>query len=138
MKKINRYAIIYLIGGLYYAFIEILWRGYSHWTMILTGGLCVLCLYVINEKCSGMKFFVRCFLGCIIITAAEFIVGAVVNKMLLWNVWDYSDKSYNIMGQISLNSSLLWFALCIPAFAACTVAEAIFNDTRDHDYGKSS
>ena len=31
---------IFLIGGALYNLIEILWRGYTHWSMFIVGGLC--------------------------------------------------------------------------------------------------
>ncbi len=49
-----------------------------------------------------------------IITTLEFIVGYIVNIILKWNVWDYSNMPFNIMGQICLGFSTLWFALGIP------------------------
>ncbi len=126
MKKYKKYAIITIVGGLYYFLLEVLWRGYSHWTMIMTGGACVLFLYLINDKLSSVPFLARCALGSLIITAAELAVGLVVNVWLGWDVWDYSDKSFNIMGQICLNSSLIWFLLCIPGFAASRIVKEIF------------
>ena len=30
------------------------------------------------------------------------------------NVWDYSDRKFNLMGQICPLYSALWFLLCIP------------------------
>ena len=37
--------VVFLIGGVTYAMIEIMWRGNTHWTMVLLGGLCFLTLY---------------------------------------------------------------------------------------------
>lgn len=50
-------------------------------------------------------------IGAIIITALEFIVGVIVNLILKWNIWDYSMLPFNILGQISLPFSLIWFLL---------------------------
>ena len=32
--------------------LEILWRGYTHWTMGVLGGICFVCLGLINEILS--------------------------------------------------------------------------------------
>ena len=34
-----QYVLIYAAGGLLYGLIEILWRGWTHWSMVLCGGL---------------------------------------------------------------------------------------------------
>ena len=39
-----QYVLIYAAGGLLYGLIEILWRGWTHWSMVLCGGLCFLSL----------------------------------------------------------------------------------------------
>lgn len=41
--------ILFGIGGFLYYAIEILWRGYSHWTMFILGGLCFILVGFINE-----------------------------------------------------------------------------------------
>ncbi|HCM14273.1 MAG TPA: hypothetical protein DHW85_13950 [Lachnospiraceae bacterium] len=50
-----------------------------------------------------------------IITAVEFLVGLVVNVWLKLNVWDYSNLPYNIMGQVCLIYTNVWFFLSLPA-----------------------
>ncbi len=136
MKKYKKYAIITLIGGIYYFLLEVLWRGYSHWTMIITGGLCALLVYVINDYFNKVPLFIRCFFGSLIITAAEFVVGIAVNIWLDWNVWDYSDKLFNLMGQICLNSSAIWFLLCIPGFVASSMIRDIFSIKGEEKVGE--
>ena len=110
--RVIKYIVLFLIGGAAYFGIEILWRGYSHWTMFLLGGLCFVIVGGLNnwlpwemdiEKQSGI--------GAIIITVLEFIVGVIVNLVLKWNVWDYSLLPFNILGQISLPFTLIWIVL---------------------------
>lgn len=83
-------------------------------------------LYIINDRLSNISFALRCVLGCLIITLAELAVGIAVNIWLGWDVWDYSDKRFNILGQICLNSSVIWFLLCVPGFAASKIVKEIF------------
>lgn len=82
--------------------------------MAVTGGVCVLCIHIINLKFNIKNFFKKCLIGCIIITVIEFFVGCIVNLTLKLNVWDYSKVDFNILGQICLLYSAYWFLLCIP------------------------
>jgi uncharacterized membrane protein len=105
-------TILFLIGGAAYFLIEILWRGYSHWTMFLLGGLCFLIIGAINNFLPWeMCFEAQSIIGATIITIFEFIVGVIVNIILKWNVWNYSTVPFNIMGQICLPFSLIWIVL---------------------------
>ena len=126
MKRFKEYAIILTVGGIYYFLLEILWRGYSHWVMMMVGGASALLLYVINEKLRAVPFVLKCFLGAGIITVAELLSGIVVNLWLGWDVWDYSELRYNLLGQISIKTSLLWLLLCVPAFALSDIVKQIF------------
>ena len=119
MRKTAEWSVIFLIGGAAYSMIEILWRGYTHWSMTLTGGICFLILYALHIYGGRMPLLLRCALGALAITAAEFAAGCVVNLWLGWDVWDYSDVPMNILGQICPVYSLLWFALCLAAVPVC-------------------
>ena len=98
---------------------EILFRGYTHWTMTLTGGTCLAVLYLWNELLPDGAHATRWLLGTVTITLIELAVGCVVNLRFGQRVWDYSDLKFNFMGQISLLFSLLWCLLSIPAYALC-------------------
>ena len=39
MKEFKQTTGLFFLGGIGYAGLEILWRGYTHWTMALTGGV---------------------------------------------------------------------------------------------------
>ena len=49
MNKLLKYYTLGTLGGLIYVFIELMWRGYSHWSMFLLGGVCFIALGLINE-----------------------------------------------------------------------------------------
>ena len=42
IKKGAYSLILFLFGGIGYSFIEVLWRGFTHWSMFLLGGFCYL------------------------------------------------------------------------------------------------
>ncbi len=112
MKLVFKYFLLMITGGIVYCLIELLWRGYSHWTMFILGGICFISLGLINEVCCHeAPLLMQMLIGCAIITSLEFITGCIVNIHLGWNVWDYSSFRFNIHGQIALHSSVAWFFL---------------------------
>ncbi len=111
MSKTKMNLIIYTGGGLSYNLVEILFRGYSHWTMFLLGGLCVLFLYKVSCYFPARPLWFKSLLGAGFITLMEFSTGYLVNIRLGWQVWDYSLQHFNLLGQISLLFSLIWFVL---------------------------
>ena len=114
MKRYHKEIILWLIGGLLYMGIELMWRGYSHWTMFALGGLCFVCLGRINEVIPwNMPLWQQALIGTAIITGLEFITGCIVNLWLGWNVWDYSNVPFNVLGQICLPYILLWIPISL-------------------------
>lgn len=112
MNKSLKYYTLGTLGGTVYVFIELMWRGYSHWSMFLLGGICFIALGLINEVIPWeMPLTAQMLIGCAIITVLEFITGCIVNLWLGWDVWDYSDLPYNLLGQISVVSSVGWYFL---------------------------
>ena len=112
----KRFLKLFCIGAVGYSLIELLWRGFTHWTMGITGGLCFSLLYGLNQRLKHRILWIRCLTGACLITVIEFITGCLVNLWLRWSVWDYSNLKYNVLGQISLLYSVLWFFLTIPVF----------------------
>ena len=114
MYSVKELSFIFLISGLFYGLIEILFRGYTHWTMLLTGGACFLIFYILNFNLKSESLLVRCLIAMVIITTLELIVGYIVNIILKWNVWDYSKMFMNFKGQICAMFSTIWFTMGIP------------------------
>jgi uncharacterized membrane protein len=119
MKNIKNDCILFTVGGLGYALIEILWRHKTHWTMAVTGGACFLSLFKFYKKHSSMKMPSKCICGSMIITALEFLSGCIINIKCKLNVWDYSNCRFNLKGQICPFYSMLWCFLCIPVSKLC-------------------
>ena len=110
----KKYFILGIIGGAVYVLLEMLWRGFSHWTMFLLGAVCFILIGLVNEVFEwDTPLILQMFCGCAIITALEFITGCIVNLWLGWDVWDYSQYKFNILGQISLHSSVGWYFLSL-------------------------
>lgn len=102
--------VLFGIGGFIYIAIELLWRGHTHWSMFLVGGICFLLVGYINEVFTfDMSLIKQMFISSIIITTVEFLVGLLINRN--YTIWDYSNMPLNILGQICLPYSVLWFLL---------------------------
>ena len=119
MKNLNialKYLTLFLIGGIAYYFIEILYRGYSHFSMIIVGGLCFILIGSIDEFSNKeIPLLLQMIISVLIIDIIELFSGIIINKLLLLDVWDYSSLRYNFLGQISLRSSIAWFFLSLLA-----------------------
>ena len=42
MKSGKEKIVLFSIGAMGYGLIEILWRGYTHWSMLTAGGICFM------------------------------------------------------------------------------------------------
>lgn len=117
LKRIlMEYLLMFFIGGLFYYATEVLVRGYSHYTMLIAGGVIFILIGLENQRIRwDWALTSQMFLSCITITVCEFICGLIVNVWLGMNVWDYSMKPYNLLGQICLLNSVLWFFYSIVA-----------------------
>ena len=116
-SKFREYFTVFGFGAVIYSLVEVVARGYTHWTMTVTGGVAFLLIYLVNVNMKTRSLVLRCLIGCLIITSIEFGVGMLVNRGLHLNVWDYSDEKFNLLGQICPLFSFLWFLICIPGTA---------------------
>lgn len=114
------YPMSFLLGFFAYCFFEIAIRGRTHWTMGLLGGGALCVLLCLNRHLQST--LLCALLGAGFVTAAEFCVGVYDNLFRGWQVWDYSDRAYNLYGQICPDFSCLWFVLCL---IGCMIAEAV-------------
>lgn len=110
-----KFLIPFGLGAFSYGLIEVLWRGYTHWSMLTAGGLCFLLFSVIAERFAKSRFLYRCILGSLAVSSVELIFGVIFNLMLGLQVWDYSQKPFNLAGQICLQYSVLWGFLSVAA-----------------------
>ncbi len=123
MLRLREKGALMAIGGAGYTLIELAWRGKSHWTMTLAGGVCFAGFYHICEKAQTRPCWLKCALGSVWITMVEFFTGCLVNLQLHWNVWDYSERFLHLKGQICPLYSFLWFLLCFPLTALCATMQ---------------
>ena len=106
----------FFIGAILYASIELLWRGRTHWTMAVLGGVVYVILNDINIRLPNASITVKSIFGSGIITVLELICGVILNIKLGLKVWNYENIGYNILGQICPKYTVYWFMLCAVAF----------------------
>ncbi len=119
MKKPN--LILFPIGALGYGLIEILWRGYTHPSMLTLGGICFVFFSKIGEKLRNANLVFKAIVGSTLVTFLELIFGFIFNITLKKNVWDYSRMPFNFKGQICLLYSFFWGILSIIFIPIATV-----------------
>ena len=127
LKKAKCNLTVFSIGAIGYGLIEILWRGNTHWSMLLAGGPSFLGLSKISEKLKKFSLLKKALIGCLFITAVEYIFGIIFNVILKRKVWDYSRMPLNIGGQICALYSFYWLIL---SFIFIPLADKIQNKMR--------
>ena len=107
--KFWRKAVLFYLGGGTYMTLEFLWRGRSHSSMFLLGGLCFSLMGRLRKL--HLPPALRMLLGSGMVTALELLTGLAVNRR--YTVWDYRNMPFHYRGQICLNYSLLWMPLTL-------------------------
>lgn len=121
-------ALIFSLGSILYPILEILWRGRSHYSMAIAGGLSLMFIDIIClRKLSRIPLLAKALLSSGIITSIEFFTGIIVNIGLKMNVWDYSAQPFNLLGQICLPFSIIWIFISLPAMYICKVIDRFIN-----------
>lgn len=114
MKRISELLVLFALGGIIYYTFEMLFRGFSHWSMFVLGGVCLVFIAQqglwVGWSDPLWKQVPRCTL---FVVAGEFITGMIVNKLLHWNVWDYSDQPFQLFGQICVPFAIIFSGLCV-------------------------
>ncbi len=110
-REIKRFSLFFAIGGIGYAIIELIWRGRTHPTMVVAGGLCFVLFSMIAELLEGKPLILKALLGAVCVTAIELIFGVVFNIVFKMGVWDYSAVPFNFLGQICALYTIYWLAL---------------------------
>ena len=114
MKKCLKLLFLFTSGGLLYIILELAWRGWTHWSMFALGGLCFVCLGLINEVIPWIiPLWRQVVIGACVITALEFLTGCVVNLWLEWAVWDYSQLPGNVLDQVCPQYFILWLPVSL-------------------------
>lgn len=111
-RNVLKIITIWSSGAFIYGLIEIAFRGFTHISMGVLAGVCLMLISQLNQR-LGQEFpmVLKMLLSSIIITTLEFITGILVNVRLHMEVWDYSNAPLNLFGQICLPFAVAWFFL---------------------------
>ena len=111
--------LLWTWGGAVYFLLEVAYKtatGHPErisWTMLVLA--IVLCIpveragYQLPWECPLWLQAMAC---AALVTITEFAAGCVLNLWLGFDIWDYSSLPLNLMGQICLPFSLVWWVLC--------------------------
>lgn len=112
-RLLKKYGLLFILGAVGYAAMETIWRGYTHWSMMIAGGLCFVLFSLVAKRFKNQNILIKAAICAVGVTAVEFIFGVVFNIILKMDVWDYSNVPYNIMGQICPMFTLIWAGIAI-------------------------
>mgnify|MGYP004544791051 CR=1 FL=1 len=110
ITKIYKNTVFFGTGAYFYGLLEVLCRGYTHFSMLIAGGVCFVLIAALSAL-KRLNFIFKCIISGGIITAVEFAFGCIFNLWLGLNVWDYSDVPYNVLGQICPKFFGIWVAV---------------------------
>ena len=112
----RKHLILFGIGAAAYVLVELLFRGYSHWTMAILGGLCFVLIGGINNWIPWeMPLPLQCIIGAGIVTLAELLAGLILNVWLGLGIWDYTNMPGNFLGIICPQFTAAWVGLSLLA-----------------------
>lgn len=134
LKECLKCALLFLIGGVLYCCIELLWRCRTHWTMAIVGGICFVVIGGLNNYIPWeMPLWKQAGVGSLFVTAMELVVGIPLNLFMKLHIWDYSSLPFNLLGQICLPFTIAWFflsLLCI--FVDDWLRHILFEEEQPH------
>lgn len=106
-------GVLFYLGGSAYMGLELLWRGRSHGSMFLAGGLCFLLIGHLSRVEPKLPLLLRAVVGAGIVTMVELGTGLLANRN--YTVWDYRSLPGNLWGQICPQFTLLWIPVSLLA-----------------------
>ena len=84
--------------------------------MGILSGLVFIAIGALNNLWGwNVSLIIQTLAGTAIATIGEFVTGCIVNLWLGWNVWDYSNMPYNLLGQICPQFITLWVPISLIA-----------------------
>ena len=128
--KFWKVLLLFYLGGMVYTALELLWRGYSHSSMFVLGGLCFVLIGQLGRRKPKLPLVARTVVVACIVTVLELGCGLLVNRD--YHVWDYRQLPLNYRGQICLPFFLLWLPLTM---VAAVLYERL--ETRLDNYAKN-
>lgn len=106
--------ILFSIGFFLYSLIEVLFRGYTYFTMGILGGIILLLVDSINNKLSwNIDLIWQGIIGSFAITTCELVLGEILKILNISSMWDYSNMPFNYDRVICVPFSIIWIFISI-------------------------
>lgn len=114
MKRLINFLCIGLFSSFIYLSIELLWRGFTHWTMGLLAFFVGIILSIINDEVLEFDdwYEFQVIFGTIICVIFEALFGAIFNQN--FDIWDYRGLPFTFCnGQLNLIFCGAWAIIVI-------------------------
>lgn len=94
-KRVSEIVFLIAAGGSTYYLIEIWFRGFSHWTMFVLGGVALIfCSFQGEVMHWSEPMWIQIIRAVLFLTSLEFMTGIICNKWLKIGIWDYRDQPF--------------------------------------------
>ena len=114
LSRLLQVAFIFFFSGTCYITLEVLFRGYTDFSMWILGGICGVIIAGVNNNIflsSETPFEIQvafCSACCVF---GELIAGLIVNQD--FHVWDYREMFGTFAGgQLNIYFVFLWIGIC--------------------------
>ena len=115
LSRLLQVAFIFALSGTIYVCMEMLFRGYSHWSMWVLAGICGVIIALVNNGIflsSKTPFELQVAFCSACCVAGEYIAGLIVNQD--FQVWDYREMIGTFAGgQLNVFFIMAWIIICI-------------------------
>lgn len=116
MKTYKRLMVTlgtFMVGGFIYCIIELLYRGYTDFSMYVLAGFCAIIMGGLNNLFSfDMSFIAQVIVSSLACITGEYITGMLVNQN--FTIWDYRNLPFTFAnGQLNLFFCFAWVAISI-------------------------
>ena len=116
-KRVSEIVFLIAAGGSTYYLIEIWFRGFSHWTMFVLGGVALtFCSFQGEVMHWSEPMWIQIIRAVLFLTSLEFMTGIICNKWLKIGIWDYRDQPFQLCGQICLPFMVMLEEWCSGAY----------------------
>ena len=77
-NRFAQYSFLFLVGGFLYGIIELLYKGGTHISMIIAGGVAFVLIGELNEHERTPSLLGQMVVSAVLVTIIEFVTGLIV------------------------------------------------------------
>ncbi len=113
-NNIRSYILMFSTGTVIGAFFELFLTERAVIASAVTMGVFWVVIHRINHVVGEESIFTKALLAMFAITAFELIGGVIINRIMHLDMWNFSDRSMHVLGQICPSECVLRFITAIP------------------------